>query len=127
MVGNGSGELITPLVPSTQPAGSLQQVMSPTLGYGTAGHGTNVSSVTPDSSIARTEGGLGFTQHVAAGRALDSTGQSGTAEPDGVQHQVSTTNEGGIASASTQGVQLPGQAPGGSPGLEASWHVRNCK
>ena len=54
MVGNGSGELITPLVPSTQPAGSLQQVMSPTLGYGTAGHGTNVSSVTPDSSIART-------------------------------------------------------------------------
>ena len=25
MVGNGSGELITPLVPSTQPAGSLQQ------------------------------------------------------------------------------------------------------
>ena len=120
MVGNGSGELITPLVPSTQPAGSLQQVMSPTLGYGTAGHGTNVSSVTPDSSIARTEGGVGFTQHVAAGRALDSTGQSGTAEPDGVQHQVSTTNEGGIASASTQGVQLPGQAPGGSPGLEAS-------
>ena len=53
MVGNGSGELITPLVPSTQPAGSLQQVMSPTMGYGTAGHGTNVSSVTPDSSIAR--------------------------------------------------------------------------
>ena len=31
---------------------------------------------------------------------------------------MSTTNEGGIAS--TQGVQLPGQAPGGSPGLEAS-------
>ena len=63
--------------------------------------------------IARTEGGLGFAQELATGRALDSTGQSGTADPDGVQHQVSTTNEGGIAS--TQGVQLPGQAPGGSP------------
>ena len=92
MLGEGSGnrELITPLLStSSQPAGSHQQVMSPTLGYGTAGHGTNVSSVTPDSSIARTEGGSGFAQHVAAGRALESTGQSGTAEPDGVQHQVS--------------------------------------
>ena len=118
MVGNGSGELITPLVPSTQPAGSLQQVMSPTLGYGTAGHGTSVSSVTPNPPIARTEGGLGFTQELATGRALESTGQSGTAEPDGVQHQVSTTSNGGIAS--TQGVQLLGQTPGGSPGLEAS-------
>ena len=118
MVGNGSGELITPLVPSTQPAGSLQQVMSPTLGYGTAGHGTSVSSVTPNPPIARTEGGLGFAQELATGRALDSTGQSGTAQRDGVQHQVSTTNEGGIAS--TQKLQLPGQAPGGSPGLEAS-------
>ena len=123
MSGLGEGtenrELITPLFStSSQPAGLHQQVMSPTLGYGTAGHGTNVSSVTPDSSIARTEGGLGFAQHVAAGRALESTGQSGTAEPDGVQHQVSTTSDGGIAS--TQGVQLPGQTPGGSPGLEAS-------
>ena len=117
-----AGEMSSiPLVSSTQPAGSFQQVMSPTLGYGTAGHGTNVSSVTPDSSIARTEGGLGFAQHVAAGRALESTGQSGTAEPDGVQHQVSTTSDGGIAS--TQGVQLPGQTPGGSPGREASTGV----
>ena len=111
-------ELATPLISSSQPAGSLQQVMSPTLGYGTAGHGTNVSSVTPDSSIARREGGLGFAQHVAAGRALESTGQSGTAEPDGVQHQVSTTSDGGIVG--TQGVQMPGQTPGGSPGLEAN-------
>ena len=62
MVGNGSGELITPLVPSTQPAGSLQQVMSPTLDYGTAGHGTSVSSVTPNPPIAGTEGGLGLHQ-----------------------------------------------------------------
>ena len=121
MLGEGSEsrELITPLLStSSQPAGSHQQVMSPTLGYGTAGHGTNVSSVTPDSSIARTEGGLGFAQHVAAGRALESTGQSGTAEPDGVQHQVSTTSDGGIVG--TQGVQMPGQTPDGSPGLEAS-------
>ena len=121
MLGEGSDnrELITPLLStSSQPAGSHQQVMSPTLGYGTAGDGTSVSSVTPNPPIARTEGGLGFAQELAMGRALESTGQSGTAEPDGVQHQVSTTNEGGIAS--TQGVQLPGQAPGGSPGLEAS-------
>ena len=123
MSGLGEGtenrELITPLFStSSQPAGLHQQVMSPTLGYGTAGHGTSVSSVTPNPPIARAEGGRRFAQELATGRALDSTGQSGTAEPDGVQHQVSTTNEGGIAS--TPGVQLPGQAPGGSPGLEAS-------
>ena len=63
---DGTREVYNPLVTTSQPVGSHQQVMSPTLGYGTAGHGTNVSSVTPDSSIARTEGGLGFTQHVAA-------------------------------------------------------------
>ena len=114
-----AGEMSSiPLVSSTQPAGLHQQVMSPTLGYGTAGHGTSVSSVTPNPPIARTEGGLGFTQELATGRALESTGQSGTAEPDGVQHQVSTTSDGGIAS--TQELQLPGQTPGRSPGLEAS-------
>ena len=86
-------ELATPLISSSQPAGSLQQVMSPTLGYGTAGHGTSVSSVTPNPPIARAEGGLGFTQELATGRALESTGQSGTADPDGVQHQVSTTSK----------------------------------
>ena len=118
MVGNGSGELITPLVPSTQPAGSLQQVMSPTLDYGTAGHGTSVSSVTPNPPIAGTEGGLGFASGLATGRAFASTGQSGTAEPEGVHQQVSTTSEGGIVG--THGVQMPGQTPGGSPGLEAS-------
>ena len=42
---------------------------------------------------------------MCAGRARESTGQSGTAEPDGVQHQVSTTSDGGIAS--TQGYNCP--------------------
>ena len=40
------------------------------------------------------------------------------AEPEGVHQQVSTTSEGGIVG--THGVQMPGQTPGGSPGLEAS-------
>ena len=114
MLRDGARELATPLVSSTRPADSHQQVMSPTLDYGTAGHGTSVSSVAPNPSIARTEGGL----QVAAGRALEGTGQSGTAEADEVQHPVSTTSEGGMVG--TQGVQMPGQTPGGSPGLEAS-------
>ena len=63
-------ELATPLISASQPAGGThQQVMSPTLGYGTAGHGTSVTSATPQSSYARTEGGLGFAQDVAAGGA----------------------------------------------------------
>ena len=117
-VERGARELITPLVPSAQPAGSHQQVMSPTLDYGTAGHGTSVSSVTPNPPIAGTEGGLGFASGLATGRAFASTGQSGTAEPEGVHQQVSTTSEGGIVG--THGVQMPGQTLGGSPGLEAS-------
>ena len=117
-VERGARELITPLVPSAQPAGSHQQVMSPTLDYGTAGHGTSVSSVTPNPPIAGTEGGLGFASGLATGRAFASTGQSGTAEPEGVHQQVSTTSEGGIVGI--HGVQMPGQTPGGSPGLEAS-------
>ena len=121
MLGEGSDnrELITPLLStSSQPAGSHQQVMSPTLDYGTAGHGTSVSSVTPNPPIAGTEDGLGFASGLATGRAFASTGQSGTAEPEGVHQQVSTTSEGGIVG--THGVQMPGQTPGGSPGLEAS-------
>ena len=64
-------ELATPLISSSQPAGSLQQVMSPTLGYGTAGHGTNVGSVTPNPPNSGTEGGLGFASDMAAGRGLE--------------------------------------------------------
>ena len=119
MVGNGSGELITPLVPSTQPAGSLQQVMSPTLGYGTAGHGTNVGSVTPNPPNSGTEGGLGFASDMAARRGLEGTGQADTAESGGVQSQASTTTvHGGIQS--TPWVHVPVPTPGGSSGLQSS-------
>ena len=119
MVGNGSGELITPLVPSTQPAGSLQQVMSPTLGYSTAGHGTNVGSVTPNPPNSGTEGGLGFASDVAARRGLEGTGQADTAESGGVQSQASTTTvHGGIQS--TPWVHVPVPTPGGSSGLQSS-------
>ena len=48
-------ELATPLISASQPAGGAhQQVMSPTLGYGTAGHGTNVGSVTPNPTNSAT-------------------------------------------------------------------------
>ena len=70
-------ELATPLTSASQPAGGThQQVMSPTLGYSTAGHGTNVTSATSQSSYARTEGGLGFAQDVAAGGASSGGSQS---------------------------------------------------
>ena len=116
MVGNGSGELITPLVPSTQPAGSLQQVMSPTLGYGTAGHGTNVYGSTQTSGNAQ-PGGTGF-EPSATGGALEGAGQYEQTRSSGEASQVSTTTEGGILGA--QGAHVPVQTPGGSSGLEAS-------
>ena len=56
------------------------------------GHPKNtVSSITPNPQIAGIEDGLGFASGLAAGRASESTSLSGTAEPDGVQPQVSTT------------------------------------
>ena len=116
MVGNGSGELITPLVPSTQPAGSLQQVMSPTLGYGTAGQGTNVYGSTQTSGNAQ-PGGTGF-EPSATGGVLEGAGQYEQTRSSGEASQVPTTTEGGILGA--QGAHVPVQTPGGSSGLEAS-------
>ena len=100
-------ELATPLMSASQPAGGThQQVMSPTLGYGTAGHGTNVGSVTPNPPNSGTEGGLGFASDMAARRGLEGTGQADTAESGGVQSQASTTTEhGGIPS--TPWVHVP--------------------
>ena len=113
-------ELATPLMSASQPAGGThQQVMSPTLGYGTAGHGTNVGSVTPNPPNSGTEGGLGFASDMAARRGLEGTGQADTAESGGVQSQASTTTEhGGIPS--TPWVHVPVQTPGGSSGLQSS-------
>ena len=111
-------ELATPLISVSQPAGGThQQVMSPTLGYGTAGHGTNVTSATPQSSYARTEGGLGFAQDVAAGGASSGGSQSGVANSEGTQW-MSTTGGGGESEARLNAPQ-PSQAPGGSSGLQA--------
>ena len=73
MVGNSAltRELATPLVsPRTQLADSLQQVMSPTLNYGSAGHETNVQGSTQTSGNAQPEG-MGFELR-AMGEALDS-------------------------------------------------------
>ena len=116
MVGNGSGELITPLVPSTQPAGSHQQVMSPTLNYGSAGHGTNVQSSTQTSGNAQPEG-MGFELR-ATGGALDGVGQREQTRSSGEASQVSTTGKGGESEARHNAPQ-PSQAPGGSSGLQA--------
>ena len=75
-------ELATPLISTSQPAGSHQQVMSPTLGTA-FGYGTNESSATPNPPNSGTEGGLGFASDMAAGRGLEGTGQADT-----VQNQV---------------------------------------
>ena len=79
-------EFATPLISASQPAGGThQQVMSPTLGYGTAGHGTNVGSVTRNPPNSGTEGGQGFASDMAARRGLEGTGQADTAESGGMQ------------------------------------------
>ena len=72
-------DLANPLLSSTHPAGSHQQVMSPTLRTA-FGYGTNESSATPNPPNSGTEGGLGFASDVAAGRGLEGTGQADTAE-----------------------------------------------
>ena len=90
-------ELATPLISSSQPAGSHQQVMSPTLGYGTAGHGTNVYGSTQTSGNAQ-PGGTGF-EPSATGGALEGAGQYEQTRSSGEASQVSTTTEGGILGA----------------------------
>ena len=93
-------EQATPLISTSQPAGSHQQVMSPTQGYGTVmpqssqppgrdGLQEHMHSATPDAPTAGIEGGLGFVD-MAAGRARASIDPA-----EGVQH-ASTTTEGGI-------------------------------
>ena len=111
-------DLANPLLSSTHPAGSHQQVMSPTLRTA-FGYGTNESSATPNPPNSGTEGGLGFASDVAAGRGLEGTGQADTAESGGVQSQASTTTvHGGIQS--TPWVHVPVPTPGGSSGLQSS-------
>ena len=98
-------ELATPLISASQPAGGThQQVMRPTLGYGTAGHGTSVTSATPQSSYARTEGGLGFAQDVAVGGASSGGSQSGVANSEGTQWMSTPVEVGKVRRAEA----LPG-------------------
>ena len=119
--------LATPLVASASvPAGSHQQVMSPTLGqghYGTLGNmpspppgrdghpGSQDATQTPAQVHAA--GGVGFASDTAAGRA------SGGGDPAEGTPQVSTTTDDGIASA-PRSAPPRSIAPGGSPGPEAN-------
>ena len=77
----GTRELATPLVSTSQPAGSLQQVMSPTLGqgYGTTTQQSfpppgrdglqQVPGLTPTPAQGQS-GGMGFEPNMATGGAL---------------------------------------------------------
>ena len=125
MPGLGTRELATPLVPS-QPAGPLQQVMSPTLGQG---YGTTVQQPSPPpgrdgsqqmsgSTPTLATGGMGF-EPMATGRALEGIDQAGVCADSGGMPQVSTANEGGDRVQRV--VPVSGNvSPGESPGLEAS-------
>ena len=71
--------------------------MSPTLNYGSAGHGTNVQSSTQTSGNAQPEG-MGFELR-ATGGALDGVGQREQTRSSGEASQVSTTGRGGESDA----------------------------
>ena len=98
-------ELATPLISSSQPAGVLQQVMSPTLGqgYGTTAQQPSpppgrdgshqVSGSTPPLENAHS-GAEGFGP-VATGGALGGIDQTGVCADSGGMPQVSTANAGG--------------------------------
>ena len=100
----GTRELATPLVPS-QPAGPLQQVISPTLGqgYGTTAQqpspppgrdgSQQVSGSTPPLENAHS-GAEGFGP-MATGGALGGFDQTGVCADSGGMPQVSTANAGG--------------------------------
>ena len=125
--GHGTRELATPLVSTSQPAGALQQVMSPTLGqgYGTTAQqpspppgrdgSQQVSGSTPPPENAHS-GAEGFGPMATGGALID---QTGVCADSGGMPQVSTANAGG------DGVQMVvpvsgNVSPGESPGLEAS-------
>ena len=74
----GTRELATPLVSTSQPAGSLQQVVSPTLGQG---YGTTTQQSSPPGGLQQVpgltptpaqgqSGGMGFEPNMATGGAL---------------------------------------------------------
>ena len=63
----GAGELITPLV-SAQPAGSLQQVMSPTLGQG---YGTTTQQSSPPPGRDGLQQVPGLTPTPAQGQSVE--------------------------------------------------------
>ena len=124
-----AGELITPLVSYPQPAGSHQQVMSPTLGQG---YGTTIQQPSPPPgrdglqqapgstpTLAQGQtGGMGF-EPMATGGALGGIDQTGVCADSGGMPQVSTVNAGGDRAQMV--VPVSGNvAPGESPGLEAS-------
>ena len=117
---------------TSQPAGSLQQVMSPTLGqgYGTTTQQSSpppgrdglqqVPGLTPTPAQGQS-GGMGFEPNMATGGALGSIDQH---EPSGCSEgmpPVSTTITGGDVAHHV--VQIPGVTPGGSPGLQTSTGV----
>ena len=122
----GTRELATPLVSASQPAGTLQQVMSPTQGYGTTANpspppgrdGIQIrSGSTPPLENAHS--GAGGFEPMAAGRAFEGAGQRESLQDSGEAPQMSTTMDGGV------GVQMVvpvsgNVSPGESPGLEAS-------
>ena len=112
----GTRELATPLVSTSQPAGSLQQVMSPTLGQG---YGTTTQQSSPPPAPAQGQsGGMGFEPNMATGGALGGIDQH---EPSGGSEgmpPVSTTITGGDVAYHV--VQMPGVSSGESPDLQTS-------
>ena len=127
----GAGELITPLV-SAQPAGSLQQVMSPTLGqgYGTTTQQSSpppgmdglqqVPGLTPPPAQGQS-GGMGFEPNMATGGALGGIDQHEPSGGSGGMPPVSTTITGGDVAHHV--VQMPGVSSGESPDLQTSTGV----
>ena len=125
----GTRELATPLVSTSQPAGSLQQVMSPTLGQG---YGTTTQQSSPPpgrdglqqvpglmpAPAQGQSGGMGFEPNMATGGALGGIDQH---EPSGGSEgmpPVSTTITGGDVAYHV--VQMPGVSSGESPDLQTS-------
>ena len=100
MAGLGTRELATPLV-SSQPAGALQQVMSPTLGqgYGTTAQqpspppgrdGLQQTSGSTPTLVQGQSGGMGFEPNMATGGA-----------PGGVDQHEPSGGSGGMPPGST--------------------------
>ena len=114
----GTRELATPLASTSQPAGPLQQVMSPTLWQGYAvisppagRDGLQQTGLTP-TPVHGQSGGMGFEPNVATGGALDQHEPSGGS---GGMPPGSTTITGGDVAHHV--VQMPDASPG----------ARNCE